>query len=896
MELCSHPLKTRLLILLFFLVAFVAIRIERTADDYAGALPISVTLPDLTPQEAEQVQVVCVSPKDFQLVVKPSNTPNTWALSYYFWARAIRLYFPEDLLTRSHPVTITIAGEYTFKTDTKTLCTQWKPVPTSAGYRGFESPSSLSAPHLPFLPSVINGPTDTPFVTIGLQAFTLLLVGGALIFLSMRIRTGTPLFVWLNKGLDERPPLPVTRSQTYFYAIVGFVILLGSLALLVRGERYGFVHDDNITQFFPTLLQGCQSLEKGIFPTYNPYQLMGSPTASVGVYALTYPLTYLSYAVATHVLHDPYTTLDVFAILHLALGYLATFRLARTAGLRPALALCASLSFVLCGYFVVYTRGWFYMAPVALWSPLLFSEIYKTTQDKPLDLPWVGRTAGIVGVYFHAGNAQMWSYTLVMATCLVATLAYARRIPSQRLLWLIPPVLLGLALAAPLLVVQSAEVANIDRAADFKQGILKGVLSLFLPTPLTDAPHPLIQPGLDDLWKHLYHFAPLYFCGPVFLTLALVALLTLPFFTWGRERVGSNPWIFCLAIALLLSMGEDGGLAQILAHLPVFNKFQHWWKFLPFVALSSAIGGGSILERLLQRRTSAIPERALAIAIPALLAYNAYCSIPVISIATKPYPALPRELKDLILNSNEPLHRGLTLAPWKQDTTGFVLSMAQNFSTLYEFPMLEGYDPLVEASPLNLRIHNQVFPSGILGRAPDRFTPGLPPTLVEVLHRYGVRWIFVTDATLSGEKMLLIRALRDHLRVRYEMPSMKACELAGSDPLAFPEGKPTMALPLTLNASGVAVDLQGQHGPVVVNFLARERLHAFVDGTPTPAQPDSWNRVRVEVPAGAKTLTLRYEPDWHKGFVLGGILIALAVGILVRLYPLRPVKAIPLTK
>lgn len=897
MELRSRRLKPRLLILFLFLVAFIGIRLEKAADDYTGALPITVALPNLTPPEAEQVQVVAVSPKDFFLSLKQNTTPNTWELEYQFWARAVRVYLPEALAAQARPVTITLAGDTTFKTDTATMLTQWKRVPTSAGRIGLESPPSVSAPHLPWLPAVINGPLDTPFLTIGLQAFVLLLIGGSLLTLSPRLLTPRHRAVqWLQLCLRERPALAASRTQEWGYGLAGLLCLITSLALMVRGERYGFVNDDNITQFFPTILQGCQSLEKGIFSTYNPYQLLGSPTASVGVYALTYPLTYLSYALAAHLLRDPYLTLDVFVILHLALGYGATFVLARRLGIRPALALCVALSFVLCGYLCVYTRGWFYMAPVALWTPLLLLCLYRLTDAVPLTPRWVLATGLVIGAYFHAGNAQMWSYTLLLCGLLVSLWHYGGRVAKGRLLWLLPALLLGLAIAAPLLIAQSAEVAQIDRSADFKQGTLKGLLAFLLPAPLIDTPHPSIQPGVEDIWPHLYHFAPLYFCGPVFLGLGLLALLSLPFLRWGRRLVGANAWLLCAGIALLLSFGEDGGLAQILAHLPVFNKFQHWWKFLPFVALFSALGGGLMVERWLSQSVNRLPERLLATIIPLLLGYNAALSKPVMWIADKPYPALPQEIQNLVLNPNEPLGRGLTLAPWKRDHRGFVFSMAQNFSTLYRLPMFEGYDPLVKATPLNQQANGHIFPSPELSHGNSLFTPGLPKDAVEALQHYGVRWVFMTDGVKAREHLLLIQALVGKVILRYQQPQLGIAELPGSDPLAFPEGNPAMALPITLTANGVAVDLQGQQGPVVVNFLARERLHAFTDGTLTPIQPDSWNRVRAEIPAGAKTLTLRYEPDWRKGFVLGGILIALALGILVRLYPFKPVKAIPLTK
>jgi hypothetical protein len=654
----------------------------------------------------------------------------------------------------------------------------------------------------------------------------------------------------------------------------------------VHGKRYGFVHDDNLTQFFPVILQGAQSLfDHRVFPTYNPYQLMGSPTATIGTYALTYPPTYVAYALARWLLRDPYLTLDIFVVLHLVLGYWATFALARRVGLRPSLALAAALSFILCGYFCVYTRCWFYMAPVALWTPLLFLHLTELTQSRALTWRWAGRAGIVIGLYFHAGNAQMWSYTLLLAATLVVLWQRTGRLSAGRLVWAGAALLVGLALAAPLLIPQAAEVAALDREGNIKSGITRGLLALLLPAPLVKAAHPTIEPGTLVVWKHLYDFGPLYFCGPLLLGAGLVALATLPVLRWGKRQVGANVWLLCGALALVLSLGENGGLAQLLVVLPGFNKFQHWWKFLPFLALCFALGGGLVLERWLRvTRRRGVSEGVILGLTCGLLLYNAAISQPMMTVPEQPYPTLAPAVRALVHNPQEPLARGAALSPWLPEwrEPGFIGSLSQNFATLYELPMLEGYDPLVAKTPLNLRLTDRFYASTTVKRARQDFDPVPTVEPLTALRRYGVRWAFLTEGREELKGIYAFnKVLSEGTALRHATSHMELRELTGYDPLAFGEGASESALPITFNAAGVDVALGGAVSePVIVNFLARELLHAYVDGKRVPSTKDTWDRVRVAVPTGAHTLTLRYEPAWGKGLLASALLLLMALGFM----------------
>lgn len=845
---------------------------------------MELTITGLTEHEADAVQVFALSPR---AKARPfTHLPGTphWRQGFAFLSQSVRIYLPPELLQKSSPLRLQCAGRTLVATDLSTLTTTWRPVPKPADHPSplvaYDSPQGL-----PTFLGVLNGPDLASYGEILGKALVLFLLGGAAIAVSERHLTGRSRglrLLWLC--LAPRAPLPQTHHTERRFALVGLVVLLLGLVVLVHGKRYGFVHDDNLTQFFPVILQGAESLfDQGVFPTYNPYQLMGSPTATIGTYALTYPPTYVAYALARWLLRDPYLTLDVFVVLHLTLGYLATFALARRVGLRPSLALAAALSFILCGYFCVYTRCWFYMAPVALWTPLLFLHLTELTQVPRLTWRWVGRAGIVVGLYFHAGNAQMWSYTLLLAATLVVLWQRTGRLSAGRLLWAGAALLVGLALAAPLLIPQAAEVAALDREGNIKSGITRGLLALLLPAPLATAPHPTIELGMPVVWKHLYDFGPLYFCGPLLLGAGLVALATVPVLCWGKRQVGANVWLLCGALALVLSLGENGGLAQLLVVLPGFNKFQHWWKFLPFLALCFALGGGLVLERWLRvTRRGRRAEGTILGLTCGLLLYNAALSQPVMTVPEQPYPTLAPDVRALVHNPQEPLARGAALSPWLPEwrEPGFIGSLSQNFATLYELPMLEGYDPLVAKTPLNQRLTDRFYASTTVKRARQDFDPIPAVEPLTPLRRYGVRWAFLTEGREELKGIYAFnQALQENTALRHATPHTQLRELTGYDPLAFDEGHPERALVLTPTAEGVAVALEREHtGEIIVNFLAREWLHAYVDGKRVPSTKDSWDRVRVAVPAGAQTLTLRYEPAWGKGFLASAILLLVALG------------------
>ena len=114
---------------------------------------------------------------------------------------------------------------------------------------------------------------------------------------------------------------------------IGWLCLVGAFAYLEWMQPYYFAQDDALVGELPGILLGCRSYWDGVFPNWNPYVFLGAPLASIGFWALTYPPQLLAYAIARHLLGDELATMEVFAALHLAVGFVAMRYLARRLGM-----------------------------------------------------------------------------------------------------------------------------------------------------------------------------------------------------------------------------------------------------------------------------------------------------------------------------------------------------------------------------------------------------------------------------------------------------------------------------------------------------------------------------------------------------------------------------------
>jgi hypothetical protein len=643
---------------------------------------------------------------------------------------------------------------------------------------------------------------------------------------------------------------------------LGHTVVLAAFTILeVRNPRY-FLQNDNLIQFGPVIIFGGRSLSHGIFPMWNPYQLCGAPIADVGTYALTYPLTYASYFIARGVLGDETSTIEVFAFVHLVLGYWATYVAARGVGVSRGVATLAALSVVLSGYNVIAGHWWFYMLPVPLWSALLAHSV-SVLERRDVGFGWTCWTGSVIGAFFHAGNAQMWVYAVAFTCLALGILVSTGRVAWRKALWFLPALGLGLALAAPLLVPQFTLVSRLDRPRGaWGATIVPGLFSMICPTTTGDIPI-LGQVSIGHV----------YYSGTLFLIASVAGLVAMSVHG-NRERLGRNAWILPCALAFLLALGEAGTLWSLQAMLPVFSKFSNPIKFLAFVNLYAAIGGAPFLDRWL--REMARPAERLARATLASALVSLLLGIAVASPESFPSPFLDNDYSAAAdLDRFRGPARLANLSNWNHER-GAMAPVPYNTATLHEVLALTGYDPIVAVTPENRRLVER-FARDPRGAA----------------RAYGVRWItspptrpsFMSPGDQDGpmfDRTGLRHATVDLISTCdiLLLPKLALMRAPPPDPLAFFEVDPTAALPVAFDGHGARVDLPPANpgGPLIVNLILRPAFRATVDGHPCDVEEDVWGRARLMVPAGARSVDLSYEPPFRKGLLLGAGLGLAALG------------------
>jgi hypothetical protein len=876
--------------------------------------PVEVALNGLSPQSREQAHVFRVVGNGFREEMFSLPDAPVWKTSNV-WFQTIQIQLPPAGWDELQSVDVRIGRRpdvRTFSFPREQILRDWsRRAVGPPDARGKTSePLCLQMPlgtgalgsRQEVLNQFINWPGDAIALRVTWEESVTgfdLLAAGILVVFCLRRRQG--FLDWSRRVLwgtaEEAPPEPAPpRWHSLPWLLGGLLFLAGALVVLESIEPKYFVQDDNFVQFLPVILQSCRSLEEGVFPNWDPYQFGGAPTAAVGVYALTYPPTYVSYGVARHLLGDEYLTLDVFCILHLGLGYLATFWCARAAGLRPLLACLGALSFVLSGYNLIVGRSWYYMTPVVVYAPLLVLAVIRL-QQRPPGWRWVLGTGLVIGAFFHAGNAQMWLYALMLCGLAVLLLALLGALPWRRVAAAVPAGFIGLAVAAPLFLPQLVVTADSERLGGWGVGLGSGVHSMFLP-------YPLVQPGLYDMIgapREMERGGHLYYSGTLFSAAGLGALcLMLGWFVVCRWPKGTlrpilirNIWLVCALVAIVLGIGHGAFLWTVLSSMPVMSKFTNPFKFIAFVNLFCVLGGGLVLERQLRlSRRQPLWEGLLALGVAGLLLYHCtQARLSLYSYVDRPYPALPDELSRLLRGEDgQPVQRIWCAAAKRSPVSGYAVSLEHNLPSVYGILATEGYDPLVEASTPNRQAKRHLW------EAP-----------VKACRAYGIRWVLVHESTphpsfgsnpwvewmerIERKRHLILKDLQAQARPKLEVPNLRVLELSGVAPLAFTDTQSPHALPLQIDGSGLRVEVASlsRDRRVVVNFLWRPEMKAWADGQPVELDEDWWGRMVAYVPAGAQTLQIRYEPPWTDGWQLAAFL-ALACGLsawLVRRWELR---------
>lgn len=650
----------------------------------------------------------------------------------------------------------------------------------------------------------------------------------------------------------------------------GLAVLVACLWFLETPAAFHFTQDDNNVQFLPGMLYGCRAVWAGSVPAWNPHQFLGAPLAEVGTYALTYPLTYVSYALAHHVLDNGYATLEVFCLMHLAGGYCAFWWFSRRLGLAPPLCSAAGLCFALSGYALVAGSFWYYMTPTFLWVPLLGISVLRFAEHDP-GWGWILGSGAAVGLYFHAGNVQMWTCAMGVYSIAILWVSLSGRNPRRRLLQALAALTIGVGVAAPLLVPQFLSVQGLERAGGGGPGALDGMHALLLPFPIGETHYW----GVESRFGR--YFAQIYYAGTVFTLVWLASLATAWIYPRRLGRICANPLCVLALVTLLLSLGDPGVLWYLQAKLPVLEKFTHPVKLLPLFHFFSLSAGAVVVHQLTSRTRSPVRWQVLCfVVVLVLLTYH----VSLVrrswnSFTDVPYPAMPREL-DRLLKEDGKAARIVPVKSALSVGVDFPPGLADNYPTVYGIDSLSGLDPLVSFRPEYQQVERR-----------------LSADLLDTLRRYGVTHLVLHGTGDSSrlrespcvscyterKDLYRLEALRRYCANRepcYEDREMSVFLLDNTAPIAYGGADPIQSFSVVKGPSRLIVDVSclPSGGKVVINYLWYRAIRLSADGQRLTSWADDFGRIATTVPPNTRTVTVHYQSPWLLGIALGAAVIA----------------------
>jgi hypothetical protein len=692
-----------------------------------------------------------------------------------------------------------------------------------------------------------------------------------------------PVRVAVNRALGNTDNAELDSSAGAFnstawkWFVAGFIFVAVCIIIQELKQPLFFNQDDGFSLGTPYTLDAYRSILNHVFPAWTPHQLMGNPLMSNPENWELYPPYFLSYLIARFGLGRETATMDVFSIMHLVLLYIVVFRFAIYLKMRPMLATLASLCFTLSGYSLILGRSWQNIPAHFIVLTLLCWQAYRLARGAR-GWSWALWTGVLIGVCWYLGNAQFWAYNCVFLVIFLAIFLATQRITLKRLCWIIPAFLFAFAIMAPLLVPQTMEMHSLyDSRARFMRDLGQGI-ECGIPNMIVPAPFAIIPAYGSAISTHKYgpvgayttHYdlmSQYFYSGTLFPLVGAVLLLGLLAIPVTKRMLGNNPFLFCAVITLIFALGTIGGLSLLLKHIPFLAGFRGPFKYMGYLNLFLCLGIGVAIERYLRSFPRMGAEFLMVVIVGVGLLYQCLQPLPGLCNFDNVYSPLPKEFSEVVKSTGSSTPERIWSAVITRNLNPeYSGSLALGFGAYYGLYMVNGYDPLYELAPINRRVATRM---------------AVEP--IESAYQYGVRWIVVNPP----RKRSLIRATRGFpLKIKQISygPGTYQAELwclPKALPLAFSTDDPMRALPIKIDCSGVDVTLPQSRASsdVVVNFLYHKFFRAEADGKPVKLGWDSWDRIFVTVPPGARSLKLRYCPPWGEGFAVAAAL-ALAASLL----------------
>jgi hypothetical protein len=368
---------------------------------------------------------------------------------------------------------------------------------------------------------------------------------------------------------------------------------------------------DGILQYYPWRAFAHRQIAEGRIPLWNPYQFCGTPFVANGQSAVFYLPNVVFW------LLRPAKAFGISAILHFFFAGWFAYLWARSLGIGRAAGVFAGLSFMFCGFMVVWAQLPALVCSL-VWLPLALACLETGIARRS---PWYAVGSGIaLALSILAGHPQIAYYVVLTFFCysLARVIQTRGEIGLARGLgaFVVLPLALCLSLASiqifPTLELASLSHRAREAAASLAQTNLRyaigpeNMVTLLIPGFL----------GTPDQGTVLGAHRFVETCG--YLAIPTILLAVFGGAVWARQKGPGRIIVAVAVVSLLVAFGTP--LAYAFSYLvPGFARIPAISRLVAVYSLFASILAGWGLQRLLSAEGDEIRRALRAISLSAVL-------------------------------------------------------------------------------------------------------------------------------------------------------------------------------------------------------------------------------------------------------------------------------------
>ncbi|MDD5491818.1 MAG: YfhO family protein [bacterium] len=384
---------------------------------------------------------------------------------------------------------------------------------------------------------------------------------------------------------------PVLKRQDLF--CIGTLLLFCGIAfsrLLCTGVT---LYARDISQYYrPMYFLAAESIQRGIFPFWNPYVSCGQPFFAALQHGLLYPVSVLVF------LFPFEWAFKYIYVFHFMFAGLGIYILLRQLALHPVASLSGAVIFIFSGVMASIINLLTTLAALS-WLSYVFSFFFSA-QERKVNWPWIVLLALALSMQFYAGQPEVMYMS--MAAIMVFAIVTTRGAGYLNVAKILILVLGLLALFILIELVPFLQLLKLSHRESFSNFSTQTVWS-FHPWQLID----LAIPSFLRHWLGTGSPILQEWLGNIYFGLSGIVLL---FFSYHDRQLRRSWWAF-LGIALLavgISFGNYTPLYKFLTVImPGLKAIRYPVKFLVLfnwcLAVLAAFGLNTLVREAYERTT-----------------------------------------------------------------------------------------------------------------------------------------------------------------------------------------------------------------------------------------------------------------------------------------------------